>query len=86
MNQGKKMAEIRANWCHNSDMHKSVEINQAARSYLKGSYEVEMFLRISIYKTADCRTELSLQCGKNRNQKTVAGKELKEISSAKDKK
>ena len=50
-NQGEKMAEIRANWCQNSDMHKGAKINQAARSYLKGSYEVEMFLRISIYNT-----------------------------------
>jgi len=30
-------------------MQKGAKINQAARSYLKGSYEVEMFLRISIY-------------------------------------
>ncbi len=50
MNQGKKMAKIRANWCHNSDMQKGVKINQAVRLYLKGSYEVEIFLRISIYK------------------------------------
>jgi hypothetical protein len=50
-NQAEKRAEIRANWCHNSDMQKGAKINQAARSYLKGSYEVEMFLRISIYKT-----------------------------------
>jgi len=48
-NQAEKRAEIRTNWCHNSDMQKGAKINQAARSYLKGSYEVEMFLRISIY-------------------------------------
>ena len=34
-------------------LQKGAKINQAARSYLKGSYEVEMFLRISIYNPDD---------------------------------